>query len=219
MPSPRHLRSDAARNRERILAAAEEVFAEEGAGAGIAEVARRAGVGHATVFRRFPTKEALLLALMGARMEALTAAADEEAAIAPRAEALERFMARMAEHLAGDRGFREASGCAYALDPELDAPRRALADAVRRLLALAQEAGRVRPDLRAEDVFFLCSAVTHRFNEEHIAPGLWRRYLALAVDSMRTPVPSVLDIPAPSLAELEARRAAETCAPPRAGAG
>jgi AcrR family transcriptional regulator len=219
VPSPRHLRSDAARNRERILAAAEEVFAEEGAGAGIAEVARRAGVGHATVFRRFATKEALLLALMAARMEALTAAADEEAATAPRSEALERFMARMAEHLAGDRGFRDASGCSYALDPDLDAPRRALADSVRRLLVVAQEAGRVRCDLRTEDVFFLCSAVTHRFNEEHVEPGLWRRYLTLAIDGMRTPVPSLLDTPAPSLSDLEARRAAERSATPRAGAG
>jgi AcrR family transcriptional regulator len=219
VPSPGHLRSDARRNRERILAAAEEVFAEEGAGAGIAEVARRAGVGHATVFRRFPTKDALLVALMAARMESLARMADEEGAAEPRSEALERFMARMAGQLADDRGFREASGGACALDPELDVPRGAMVDSVRRLLSVAQRAGRVRPDLQVEDVFFLCSAVTHRFNERHIAPGLWRRYLALALDGIRTAAPSVLEVPAPSLAELEARRAAERCDRRRADAG
>lgn len=213
MPAPSHLRSDARRNRERILAAAEAVFAEEGAGAGVAEVARRAGVGHATVFRRFPSKESLLVALMGARMEALAALADAEGAREPRDEALERFMGRMCAQLAADRGFREASGCACALDPELDGPRRAMFDGVSRLLAVARDAGRVRADLGAEDVLFLCSAVTHRFNEEHIAPGLWRRYLTLALDGIRTPSPSPLDTPAPSLAVLAAARAAERSAP------
>jgi AcrR family transcriptional regulator len=219
MPSPDHLRADARRNRERILAAAEAVFSEEGAGAGIAEVARRAGVGHATVFRRFPTKESLLVALMGARMEALAALADAEGARDPRGEALERFMGHMCAQLAADRGFREASGRTCALEPELHDARRAMFESVERLLDAARRTGRVRADLRAEDVFFLCSAVTHRFNEEHIAPGLWRRYLTFALDGIRTPAPSPLDTPAPSLAALEAARAAERAADDPGAAG
>ena len=68
MPEQTALRSDAARNRERILAAASELFAESGADLSVDEIARRAGVGHATVFRRFPTKEDLVLAMFEERL-------------------------------------------------------------------------------------------------------------------------------------------------------
>src|SRR5690606_4727991 len=110
-----HLRADARRNLERILEAAAEVFAERGADASVADVARRAGVGHATVFRRFPTKEHLLIALMAQRMEALAARAAAEAATEPREEALERFMEHLAGHFAKDRGFKDSTARACAM--------------------------------------------------------------------------------------------------------
>ena len=71
------LRSDAARNRERILAAASELFAESGADLSVDEIARRAGVGHATVFRRFPTKEDLVVAMFEERLLEVARAAEE----------------------------------------------------------------------------------------------------------------------------------------------
>jgi len=161
VPLPDNLRADARRNRERILAAAEEVFTKEGPGACMAEVARRAGVGHATVFRRFPSKDALLIALLARRMADMADAADTERAVAPADEALERFMERLAMRMAVDRVLLESTLEPIAFDPALDAPRRALVDAVARLVDAAQATGRVRGDVHAEDIFVLCGAVNH----------------------------------------------------------
>lgn len=210
-PPGEPLRADARRNRERILEAAAEVFAEGGADAGMAEVARRAGVGHATLFRRFATKEALLVELLGQRMGQLHDAAAHEATVEPRGEALERYMPQLAAHFA-DRGFRDASVLACVFAPELDEARRGFAACVGRLLELGKAAGRIRADISEEDVFFLCRAVSHRFNEEHPDPQLWRRYLGLVLDGMRATEAPPLSPPSPSLAEVEARLAGERSA-------
>ena len=90
-----HLRSDAQRNLGLVLEAAAEVFAERGPDASIDEIARRAGVGHGTVFRRFPSKEALLQAVVLRRVEELTALAAEAD--------FERFFVAAAEAYARDR--------------------------------------------------------------------------------------------------------------------
>lgn len=210
-PPGEALRADARRNRERILEAAAAVFAEHGVDAGLAEVARRAGVGHATLFRRFPTKEALLIELVGQRMAQLHEAAAHEATVEPRGEALERFMPQLAAHFA-DRGFRDTSALACIFAPELADARRGFAACVSTLLELGKAAGRIRGDLSEEDVFFLCRAVSHRFNEEHRDPQLWRRYLGLVLDGMRATDAPALSPPSPSLAEMEARLAAERSA-------
>jgi AcrR family transcriptional regulator len=144
------LRADAQRNLDRLLEAAGECFAERGVDCSVDEIARRAGVGHGTVFRRFPTKEALLLAVVVRRIEALAAIA-EEAADAPDVEAA--FV-----------GFLRSAGASYArdralvegLDRCLDRPElAALIAAVDRLVSRAHEAGVVRPELGGEDVLRL----------------------------------------------------------------
>lgn len=206
MGTGEHLRADARRNLERILEAAAEVFAEGGADASVADVARRAGVGHATVFRRFPTKEDLLVALMERRSQVLGQRAAEEAEIEPREEGLERFMVVLAGFFAEDRGFHDASARACAMAESLDESRRALVAAVDRLLRLAQDAGRVRRDVRAEDIFFICASVNHTFLDPSPDANLWRRYLGLAFDALRCSAPSPLSPGPPSVAELEALR-------------
>src|ERR1700753_1234182 len=102
------LRADAARNRERIVAAASEVFAERGLEASTAEIAARAGVGEATLFRRFPTKDDLITAIIGVQFEeaaALAAACleDEDAW-----RGVERFLEGMAERASRDHGVSDA---------------------------------------------------------------------------------------------------------------
>lgn len=205
-----HLRADARRNLERILEAAAEVFAESGADASVADVARRAGVGPATVFRRFPTKEDLHVALMHRRMALMAERARTEAATAPAEEALERFMVVLAGHFAEDRGFHQSSTRACALSRELDEPREELTDAVADLLRIAQRAGRVRRDLRAEDIFVLCAAANHRLHAPRTTPELWRRYLGVILDGMRCEDPTPLSPPGPSLAEFVAIRDASS---------
>ena len=102
------LRSDARRNRERIVAAASELFAEHGADLCVDDIARRAGVGHATVFRRFPTKDDLVLAMFEQRIVEAAEAVEEIArTVEDPWEALVAAMAAIAERQARDRGMFE----------------------------------------------------------------------------------------------------------------
>jgi AcrR family transcriptional regulator len=144
------LRADAQRNLDRLLESAAECFAERGIDCSVDEIARRAGVGHGTVFRRFPNKEALLLAVVVRRIEALTAVA-EEAAGAPDVEAaFACFVRSAAAAYARDRALVEG------LDRCVDRPElAALIAAVDRLVRRAHEARVLRAELGAEDVLRL----------------------------------------------------------------
>ncbi len=144
------LRADAQRNLDRLLEAAAECFAERGIDCSVDEIARRAGVGHGTVFRRFPTKEALLLAVVATRIEALTVVAEEAADAADVDAAFERFVRSAAEAYARDRALVQGlERCAGR--PELAA----LIAAVDRLARRAREAGLLRRELGADDVLRL----------------------------------------------------------------
>jgi AcrR family transcriptional regulator len=210
------LRSDARRNREKILAAASELFAQRGAEVCMGDIARMAGVGHATVFRRFPTKESLLLALLEQRVEALGAVAEEAMTHEDAFDGLRSAMAYMAESQARDRGFFEAVGTEFIGSDSLRAARdRALA-AFAALLRRAQDTGQVRDDLEPQDVMFLISAAGHAGPCRIDLPGLSGRYLGVILDGMRPEGATPLAPPAPSLAEIDA--ALEALAEPDAAA-
>jgi len=153
------LRSDAKRNLDRLLAAASECFAEQGVDASIDEIARRAGVGHGTVFRRFPTKEALLVAVMLERLRDLTRAADEALEDPEPGPAFERFFRRAAEVYAQNRAIVE--GFERCVETEEVG---ALKVAVRRLVRRAQQAGAVRRDVTADDVMELVPAASRHLD-------------------------------------------------------
>jgi AcrR family transcriptional regulator len=144
------LRADAQRNLDRLLGAAAECFAEQGVECSIDEIARRAGVGHGTVFRRFPTKDALLAAVLAARMGELAAGAELACVEADAGKAFDEFVRGMADAYRRDRALVEA-GKRCALMPEADA----LLGAVARILQRAQDAGAVRTDVGVEDVLAL----------------------------------------------------------------
>ena len=144
------LRADAQRNLDRLLEAAGQCFAEQGIDCSVDEIARRAGVGHGTVFRRFPTKEALLVAVIVRRIEALTAAAEQAAEAADVEAAFTRFVRTAGEAYARDRALVE--GIDHCVDrPELAA----LIAAVDRLALRAHRAGVLRLELGGEDVLRL----------------------------------------------------------------
>jgi AcrR family transcriptional regulator len=181
----RPLRSDALKNRERLLAAAGQVFEEKGLEASVADVARLAGVGMGTLYRRFPSKEALIEALVSEVLEATIAMA-REAAARPDGTGLEHFLqassAYQAEHL----------GCLPKLwntDHHLVRTARRL---IAGLLADAQAHGRVRRDLKSTDISLVLWSIrgvleTTRAN----APEAWKRHLDLLVAGMR-PTDAVL---------------------------
>src|SRR5215467_385638 len=106
-PAERPLRKDAERNRKRILHAAAEVFSERGLDATLDDVARRAGVGVGTVYRRFPDKQALVAELFTSRMDELAAAAEQACQARDPWEGLVSFLEYAAETMSGDLGLRQ----------------------------------------------------------------------------------------------------------------
>jgi AcrR family transcriptional regulator len=197
------LRSDARRNREKILAAASELFAIEGPDLCIDDIARRAGVGHATVFRRFPTKDDLVLAMFEERLGELAAVAEEAAGREDPWEGLVELMTGIGERHARDRGLMEALGTQVFGSPRLAEHRLRVAEPIGRLLRRAQEAGQVRSDLEPEDVLFLISAVAKSSPCHFEIPDLWRRYLGVVLDGMKPDAASPLSPPAPTMDEVE----------------
>ena len=169
------LRSDAQRNLGRVLDAAAEVFAERGPDASVDEIARRAGVGHATVFRRFPTKDALIAAVVEKRIAELNALVDDALEVEDAGAAFTEFVWRAAELGAKDRGLDE---CFLRCE---DSPTlRALRDAGTRITTRAQQAGAVRTDIPAADVPELIRAAMRA-----APPGEWRRNVQIVLDGLQ----------------------------------
>jgi AcrR family transcriptional regulator len=183
----RPLRADARRNRAKILAAAAAVFGESGLESQVEDIARRAGVGVGTVYRHFPTKEALVTALAEEHFERL--AAIVEAAVQERGDAWEVFAAaifRAAEPAAADLAWCEiVAGGQGPGHGELQAQRR-LATAAGTLMARAQQAGQMRPDAGVQDLQAIMCGLGHVAAAQRAGAKLdWRRYLGVALDGLR----------------------------------
>ena len=141
------LRADAQRNHDRVLVAAAECFAESGVDASVDEIARRAGVGHGTVFRRFPTRDALVVAVMDSHVRELAALAGE-------ARAEPGGFARFVRHAAA--AYAQNSSLVEGITRCRDTPQVGeLREAVQKLVRKAQSAGEVRRDVTVEDVLAL----------------------------------------------------------------
>src|SRR5215210_6547440 len=122
-PGGRALRADAERNRERILAAARDVFAERGLDAPLEAIARRAGVGQATLYRRFATRQDLLVAAFGPKLVAYTEAIERALKDPDPWRGFCGYITAIAGMQRGDRGFREILTRAFPGAPELRAQR------------------------------------------------------------------------------------------------
>lgn len=205
----RPLRADARRNRERVLAAASQLFAEEGTEASVAEIARRAGVGAGTIFRHFPTKHDLLLATLELGFDEIRIAIDEALAMDDGWTGLVHVMTVCAEMQARDRGFLDAVGPELYAEPSLQLRNEERTALLRQVVDRAREAGVVRDDLRAEDLPFLLRAIGAATktcgHESDGMPDLWRRYLGIVLDGLRPEGAMPLPVPAPTLEQLTAR--------------
>jgi len=149
------LRADAQRNLDRLLEAAGECFSEQGIDCSVDEVARRAGVGHGTVFRRFPTKEALLQAVIARELDRFADLAEEALADPDPGLGFERFFRAVAEAYGRNRALVEGFDHCAELPQKI-----ALGERAERLVRRAQKAGALRRDLRSADVFALVPAAS-----------------------------------------------------------
>ena len=202
----RPLRRDAERNRQKILSAAAEVIAERGLDATLDDVARQAGVGVGTVYRRFPGKEALAEALFDERLGTLATIAERALADPDPWAGLVRYLEQAAELLTTDLGLRQILTSATLRHGQASQARARMEPVVTRLVERAQAAGAVRADLRATDIpltLFMIAAVADYARP--VRPATWRRYLALFLDSLPPgrAAPTTLPEPALSPAEME----------------
>ena len=178
--APKPLRADARRNRERILVAARAVFADKGSEAQIDDVAKRAKVGVGTVYRHFPTKEALVDAVVREGFEEIAGYAREALEREEAWEGFEALIWRSAERNAEDRGFCEA----IAMTDRRDlAGECGLDTLTQQLLDRAKTQGTVRQDASSQDVALMMCALGAVMRLD--ASQAWRRYLTLMLDGLR----------------------------------
>jgi AcrR family transcriptional regulator len=184
----RKLRVDAQRNRAAILEAAEAEFRAHGVDASMDEIAHRAGVGVGTVYRNFPTKEALLQAIVTSRLTPLLDAAREAADAQDAGEAFFAFLRLLSDESAAFKALADrmaASG--FDLTATKKDAMRDLLGAVGELLTRAQRAGRVRSDISIDDVSMLMAGLVQA-GYAAPDPSMQTRCLALVCDALGTDV-------------------------------
>ncbi|MFF1693423.1 TetR/AcrR family transcriptional regulator [Streptomyces sp. NPDC058257] len=199
-------RRDARRNWDLLVEAAREVFAEQGLEAPLDVIARRAGVGNATLYRNFPTRAALIDAVFHDLLTG-TMAAGERARTAPDAwAALNDYVRAVFVTLAGDRGTNDLMTTHLEGIEALQAVHAHNRETMDILLNRAREQGTVRADATTEDVLFALAALGRAIPAltaataatAATAPDAWHRPLALFLDGLRAS-PATPTLPAPAL--------------------
>jgi AcrR family transcriptional regulator len=210
----RPLRRDAERNRQRILKAASEVFNERGLEVSLDEIARHAGVGVGTVYRRFRTKEELVEALFVDRIDSIASIAEEALRATDPWSGLVSFMEQMAEMMAGDLGLRQMLMFATYGQDRVAYARQRNAPLVHRLVERAQAAGQLRTDLRQTDIPFIVFMLGEATQlADSACPGIWRRYLTLILDGLRPGREGVTPLPVAALLPEEMEKSMRQAAP------
>jgi AcrR family transcriptional regulator len=178
----RRLRADARRNRQRILAAARDVFSREGSGAQVDDIARRADVGVGTVYRHFPTKEALIEELVAERFRTFAEHARQALDVEDPWEAFSGVLRRNAEVMASDAALRDELARTGAMRTYAGDQRAELEIMGRELIERGRRAGVLRDDLTIDDIPMLMAGLCASMS---VPECNWRRHLELLLDGMR----------------------------------
>ncbi|MFJ2399571.1 TetR/AcrR family transcriptional regulator [Streptomyces sp. NPDC087843] len=179
------LRADAQRNEDRLLRAAAAAFAREGAGASVKDIAREAGVGVGTLYRRFPSKELLIEATYRHEVQHLCEAAHELAASLPPADALRTWMERFIDFMAAKHGMADTLRVVLSDDGERLETRANLAAAVDHLLAAGTNQGVARPHVEAHDVLMTLGGISFMADTEQ-QPDLAAKLINLLLHGILT---------------------------------
>jgi AcrR family transcriptional regulator len=204
----RPLRRDAERNRERILAAAADAFARDGLSVTMDEIARVAGVGVGTVYRRFPDKELLIDALFEQRIEELVALAEAARDHPDPFAGLVQFFETFLAVQAADRGLKEVVLGTGRGQRRVVQARTRIAPVVDALLDRARAAGDLRPDVAGSDLGLIQFMLGALIDYTHdVDPEAWRRLLAIVLDGLRVRRDAPTPLPTPALDDAQLDRA------------
>ena len=179
----RPLRADARRNRERVLAAARKTFASDGLDAQMDDVARRAGLGVGTVYRHFPTKEALVEAVAAAGYAEICAIGRDALEQEDPWQAFSDFMWRGARLHRDDRAQCELNATRPDVVRRVAGDKRELLGMVAQLIERGQAAGVLRADLSADDMPMIWCSLGAA--QQQSADDRWERYLEVVLDGLR----------------------------------
>jgi AcrR family transcriptional regulator len=183
---PPSLRADAQRNRERLLVAAADLFGARGLDVSMEDIAREAGVGVGTLYRRFGNREELIDALFESRLADFTEMMREIAEIPDAWTALVALLERMLDAQAQDRGLKHLFHSREQSHPAVKEVTDLVLDEIGRIVTRAQGAGQMRTDVQPMDVSLLAfqvGSVADLTAERD--PDAWRRALAIALDGLR----------------------------------
>ncbi len=214
VPADRPLRRDAERNRQKILAGAARVFAEEGLDVGMDELARRVGVGTGTLYRRFPTKDLLISALFDDLIDTVVTEARAARDNADPVEGLRGFFVAMNSHTAYNQGLKQLLVERTHDDARVECAAAEIRPCLRALVERGVADGSLRPEVTEADVFLtttMVGAVIERTRDTN--PDVWRRYVEVAIDGLRAR-PDGAELPA-GLSPEEFERVSEGGPPVR----
>ena len=201
-PTPeRPLRRDAQRTRAKILVAAADLFAKRGLDVSYDEIARAAGVGVGTVYRRFPDRDGLIDALFADKVAHMLAIVQSAIEIDDPWQAIDSFFHTFVASLVRDRGLVEVLANSGLGEEHVDELRRAMGDEVSQLLSRARDAGVVRDDLELIDLVLMAHLISRfsvRSGEE-----VWRRYATLFLQAIRPGAGQDLPGPIPTIDMFE----------------
>lgn len=187
MANPEHrLREDAARNRDAVLCAARSLFAERGIDVPLEEIARCAGVGIATLYRRFPDRQTLVRAAFEPKMRAYAAAARAAVEAADPWDGFAGYVRTVCAMQAADAGFADVITLTFPATAELDRELRAASAGINDVVERAKVSGALRPDFVLEDlvVALMANAGVVNATSAH-APGAWQRFVSYQLDAFR----------------------------------
>lgn len=193
----RPLRRDAERNRRLLVDAAREVFAEHGLDASLDEIARRAGVGNATLYRHFPSREALYAAVFIGLGDIVRELGERALRLDDPWNALVTYVEGLCALTTTDRGVCDLVMSGFPQPPEMA---EGIMLTVRELVVRTQRQGRLRPDITFVDVqTAICSVLLMIPASIGVDPNAWHRHLSLTLDGLRSPARS--DLPTGPLTE------------------
>ena len=197
------LRSDARRNRERLVAAARELFAAGGIEVSVREIAQHAEVGMGTLYRHFPSRDDLVDAVLENAFDEFVGIAEAALAEPDGWTGFRRFVEEGLLLHARNRGLKEVLERRRPGKERAEAMRRRIEPLIGRLVARAQEEGRLRPDFSPADVGILFWGGDRVIElSAAVSPQLWRRYLGFLIDGLQAEAATPLEEPPLTRAQL-----------------